>query len=403
MNGNSPQDLIEQLDSEQLDSWVQQDSDVAAVTVRQPLQPVGGKDTEIFPATYPAPTWWKQNADGRWQGYNIDTLPDGRSICLIDSVPAQAHRMSTLFKQPRYCDLVPQILITVLDKDGKEVATVNLLDAGHRAADLIVRRSELGGRVEEAFRSLARGDAVAMAKLSPLSLLFGVWDSRNTGVKTPRVLRSIVRGYQVNTLTRSTVYRPPVDYEKLGLLDFEDTLPEKSLSGEGFTHAPDVLTHGGVICEEIWRLSSLSLVALRALSATSPDDSIKLRRYILGLALVCLTAPHQPRLREGCELVPIPGRSAETHLVRYDGTRKLVQLPDHEMIMKYARWAAHQFGVGENLTTRITHKGLQEAVREREKKQEQKRRKKQSGNRSRTAAAGAGSSATHPETEEGGE
>jgi CRISPR-associated protein Csb1 len=398
MNGNSLQDLIEQLDS-----WVKQDSDVAAVTVRQPLQPVGGKDTEIFPATYPAPTWWKQDVHGRWEGYNTDALPDGTRICLIDSVPAQAHRMSTLFKESPYSDLVPQILIEVRDKDGKEVATVNLLDAGHRAADLIVRRSGLGSRVEDAFRSLARGDAVPMAKLSPLSLLFGVWDSRNTGVKTPRVLRSLVRGHVVNTLSKSTVYRPPVDYEKLGLLDFADTLPEKSLSGEGLTHAPDVLTHGGVICEEIWRASSLSLVALRALSATSRDDSIKLRRYILGLALVCLTAPHQPRLREGCELVPIPERSAETHLVRYDGTREPARLPDHNGATEYARWAAHQFGVGENLTTMITYKDLQEAVQEREKKQEQKRRKKQSRNRSRTAAAGTDSSATHPETEEGGE
>jgi CRISPR-associated protein Csb1 len=395
MNRDSLQDLIEQLDS-----WVQQNSDVAAVTVRQPLQPVGGDGTEIFPPTYPAPTWWNENKHGRWLGYNIDVLTDGTRICLIDSVPSQAHRMSALFKDSPYSDLVPQILITVQDSDGRDLTTVNLLDAGHRAADLIVRRSRIGGMVEEAFRSLNKGDAVPMAKLSPLSLLFGVWDSRNTGVKTPRVLRSIIRGRLANTLSRSTIYRPPVNYENLGLLDFADTVPEKTLSGEGLTNAMEIMTHGGVICSEIWRASSLSLVALRALSAEPPDGSISLRRYILGLALVCLTAPHQPRLREGCELVPIPERAAETHLVRHDGTREPLQLPKHEQAKEYARWAADQFGVGENLTTLITQDDLRKAVEERKQKQEEKRRKGQRGNRSRTAPADSDNTSAQPETQE---
>jgi CRISPR-associated protein Csb1 len=253
--------------------------------------------------------------------------------------------------------------------------------------------------VEEAFRSLDKGNAVPMARLSPLSLLFGVWDSRNTGVKTPRVLRSIIRGRVANTLSTSTIYQPPVDYGNLGLLDFADTVPEKTLSGEGLTNAMDIMTRGGVICSEIWRASSLSLVALRALSAESPDDSIKLRRYILGLALVCLTAPHQPRLREGCELVPIPERAAETHLVRHDGTREPLQLPDHEQAREYARWAAEQFGVGQSLTTLITQDDLRKAVEERKQKQEKKRRKGQRGNRSRKAPADFDNTAAQPETQ----
>ena len=55
-------------------------------------------------------------------GYNIDTLSDGKTVALVDSVGSQANRMEPLFKSSsdkREEWLVPQIQIA-LGKDTKE-------------------------------------------------------------------------------------------------------------------------------------------------------------------------------------------------------------------------------------------------------------------------------------------
>jgi len=316
-------------------------SDFAAITVRQALQPVGGKGTEVFPPTYPAPASWPKNEP--WLGYAVDTMPDNTKTCLLDSVPAQAHRMSALFKQDEYRDLVPQIVIRLTTG-----TSLNLLDLGHRVADFAVRNSSLKEEVREAILSLHRGNALPLARLSPTSLLFGFWDSRDTKIKTPRVLRSLIRARGVTVLSRSTVYRPAADYEELGVLKRLGDVSSDTLTSVGAVHYRAVMQPGGVLAEEILRLSSVSLVALRALSAGDghdSDDTLRLRRYILALALVCLTATHDTclRLREGCELVP--ESPAETWLVRHDGSRERASMPDHSKALEHARGAARELGI----------------------------------------------------------
>jgi len=92
----------------------------------------------------------------------------------------------------------------------------------------------------------------------------------------------------------------------------------------GLAHVPAVQTHGGVqVLGEIRQEAILDLSALRALAAPGDaEDTLKLRRYVLGLALVTFTAPMEPCLREGCELVPSPEKDAEWKLVQHDGKRK---------------------------------------------------------------------------------
>src|SRR5579883_2948867 len=155
--------------AEQFDAWLKDESDVAALVVRQWLQSVDGRDAVIFPPTYATPEGVKKED---WLGYNLDTLPDGTKVCLIDSVGSQANRMEPIFKRAAYRDLVPQVVIKA---GGSEV---NLLDAGHRAADAIVRFSDLRSELRDAFNRLKAGDAEPMAKLAPTSLVFGAWDSR---------------------------------------------------------------------------------------------------------------------------------------------------------------------------------------------------------------------------------
>lgn len=299
--------------------------------MRQWLEPVEGKDAVVFPPTYPV---------GRdTPGYNIDRFEDGSSVCQIDSVGSQANRMEPIFKRKEYQDLVPHVIIKAGDRE------INLLDAGHRAADAIARFSTLGPELHEAFRScLDHGNAEPLARIAPTSIVFGSWDSRATQAKLPRIVRSVVRAYNIRELHRSAQYST-IAGEILEGAEAEVTT--RGAKAElGLAHVPAVGTHGGVqVLGEIRRDASLNLTALRALAGSPGDDNtLKLRRYVLGLALVSFTAPPDPFLREGCQLVPAHDRAPKWKLVRYNGTREDLEVTHNDAI-RFATAAADEFGV----------------------------------------------------------
>ncbi|MGR8979790.1 MAG: type I-G CRISPR-associated RAMP protein Csb1/Cas7g [Gammaproteobacteria bacterium] len=189
----------------QYDSWLQP-TGPAALVIRENLMPVEGLDGVIFPATFAAGETFKG-------GYNIDELPNERNICLVDSVGSQANRIEPIFMNEPYAKLVPQVTVKAGDK------TVNLLEAGHRAGDAIVRCSVLKSELQKAFKDAQKGNMQTLAKISPTSLIFGVWDSRDTQAKLPRLIASTIRAFDVRKLTRSAVYIPAAEYVNQGLLD----------------------------------------------------------------------------------------------------------------------------------------------------------------------------------------
>lgn len=333
----------------QFDDWLKADSSVAALVMRQWLTPVEGKDAVIFPPTYAEPKDISDSEKARWRqetlGYNIDRLEDGTTVCQIDSVGSQANRMEPIFKRDPYKALVPQVVVTV------EGQRVNLLDAGHRAADAVVRFSSLRGEFDKAFCSVRdNGNAEPLAKIAPTSIVFGSWDSRSTEVKLPRVVRSVIRAYKVDLLHRSAQYTPPLRYVNVGAIEVPQGVSDTTLSELGLRDNPASWTHGGVRLRadgEIRRDAALNLTAVRALGADSEENTLKLRRYILGLALVAFTAPQDTSLREGCQLVPDTERASQWELVRYDGKREPFNLT-HEAALAYAKVAADAFGVGDD-------------------------------------------------------
>ncbi len=348
------------------DDWLKDDSPAAALAMRQWLVPVEGKDAVIFPPTYAKPERLKEED---WLGYNIDRFGDGSSVCQIDSVGSQANRMEPLFKREPYSKLVPQIIIKAGDKQ------VNILDAGHRAADAIVRFSDLARELDEAFQKLkSEANAEPLAKIAPTSLVFGAWDSRATQVKLPRIVRSVIRAFDVKAMHRSAQYIPAIEYVDEGLLDAPDGKAQQdSMSQLGLSHAPAPWSHGGVEAQRgIRRDATLNLVALRALSAGSraSDSTLKLRRYVLGLSFVSFTAPQETFLREGCQLVPDVEHQTEWSLVQHDGQRKPFGL-SHDEALKYTQAAAQSFGVGGNkeasFNTRIAKETLGQSKEERKK------------------------------------
>lgn len=319
------------------DDWLKDDSAVAALVAREYLTPVEEKDAVIFPPTYPVA---KDESGDSIAGYNIDRFSDGTSVCQIDSVGSQANRMEPMFRRPRYAHLVAQVVIDAPDR------TISLLDAGHRAADAIVRFSTLGPQLHEAFCAFRDdGNAAQLAMIAPTSLVFGAWDSRATQVKLPRIVRSVIRAYNVKELTRSAQYST-IAGEILAHGDADVTAkgPKAAL---GLAHVPAVKTHGGVRLEqggEIRRESIVNLAALRTLAGSSDDETLKIRRYVLGLALVSISAPLDPNLREGCELVLDPEKKTTWKRVLRDGTRKDEELT-HEEALSFATGAAKALGV----------------------------------------------------------
>ncbi len=335
------------------------DSSNAAIVMRQNLKPVEGDNAVIFPPTF---------AD---VGYNIDELTDadGRvtgNVCLIDSVGSQANRMEPLFKCAPYSQLIPQVQVTI-PRTGE---IVDILDAGHRVADAVVRFSELSEAIQDAFLAAKHGDTTLLARLAPTSLIFGCWDSRGTGVKLPRIVRATVRAHNVHKLTRSAQFTPALDDYEAAFDKLTDA-EKKKLPDAGMGHVPAPAALGGVLIDGqsvLFREAVLSLAALRQLSGTDDTATATLRQYILGLALVTFTAPQDTFLRMGCELTADPERPATWELVHHDGSREGFTLT-HQQALDFARQSADTFGVEALRSVEFDAKAAKEALKKAKKEE----------------------------------
>ncbi|HUO06748.1 MAG TPA: type I-U CRISPR-associated RAMP protein Csb1/Cas7u [Phycisphaerae bacterium] len=321
------------------DSWLDDDGP-AALVIREHLIPVEGEDGVLFPATFAA-------GDNFPGGYNVNSFgeeKEGKNVCLIDSVGSQANRTEPLFAREKYAGLVPQVVVKAGEK------SVNLLEAGHRAGDAIVRCTALQAALQSAFKAVQQGNTEPLAKIAPTSLVFGVWDSRDTQAKMPRLIASTIRAFNVQRLTRSAQFNPATEFVNNGLLEEPaDKAAKEAYAQRGFIHVPASASHGGVIATGgIRRDATLSLAALRLLNAGSDGQkTLALRRYILGLALVAFTYRPSSYLRQGCNLVLDPNKSAEFVEVTNDGKRTPSKIT-HDDALAYAKVTAQAFGIGKD-------------------------------------------------------
>lgn len=336
------------------DRWLSPTGPVALVW-KQQLEPVEGEGGVFFPPTY---------AD---VGYNIDKLGDGTRVATVDSVGSQANRIEPIFEKSESGDnalakLVPQIEIEIAEN-----RRVSILRAGHRLGDAIIRSSELKDEARSAFAAfLDTGDASSIAKLAPTSLIFGVWDSRDTQAKLPRLVQSVIRAWDVDTLTRSAQYVPAIDYAALDVFSEEEKAkqegdPKSPLAKRGFVAVPATGAHGGLVARgPIVRDVTINLVAVRRLRGGKASE--ELRRYILGLSLVAATEPLDGFLRAGCLLVPRASAKASWVEVARTGERSDVAL-DVEAVRSFAGEAATKFGVAADRVVKFDPKLAKEDLK----------------------------------------
>ena len=341
-----------------------------AIVLKQLLAPVN-EDDPIFPPSYPMITFKGrvhtiQDGDYRVSvelpanpktektekksveapGYNIDRFPDGTNTCEIDSPQSQANRIEPEFKKQHLRPLIPQIEIRI-GNDPIHGATVNLLDAGHRAGDAVVRMSSLADKFHMAFLDAKNGNHFTLATLAPTSLLFGVWDSRSTQVKLQRIVKASIRASNVRECTRSAQFTPAAAYvvagavsEELGNIEGD----QNPLSSEGMLHALAVQKIGGVMLTpagDLTRTLNVNLVAIRALRGNVDAQTEALQRYILGLSLLAATIDPDLNLREGCNL-RFKNAVDIFSLVPRRGDAKSVTL-DLSQIAEFATASANQF------------------------------------------------------------
>lgn len=341
---------------ETIDRWADDPKGSVALHLRQKLISIEGPDAVVFPPTYAFDDKeLAKRKDKEATKYQIDTLSDGSKVAQLDSVGSQANRMEPLFKAAKaglpknpLAALVPQVDIDL--GNGK---VVSLLDAGHRLGDAIVRSSSLREQAKLAFAELREGDATRIAKLAPTSALFGAWNSRGDQAKAPRIVQAVVRAWDVEPLTRSAQYNPPIDYSSLDI--FTDKEKQKAegdskspLAKRGFVHVPSTADDGGVLVRGgIHRDITINLIALRQLDG---QNGVALRRYILGLALVVAVEPLDGFLRQGCLLTLDPDDSGCGWTeVQRTGQRISLDLTP-ALALTYAQRVAKAFSVGEGGT-----------------------------------------------------
>jgi len=348
-----------------IDGWLEPDGPVA-LHLRQKLLPVEADENGvIFPPTY---------AD---IGYNIDTLADGTLVATIDSVGSQANRLEPIFKSTGkdqngnelnpLASLVPQIEI-VLHKAGGKVEKRSLLDLAHRAADAVVLASPtLAPEIAKAFEALRNtGNAAPLAAIAPTSLVFGVWDSRGgTGEKRPRLVRSIIRAWDVEVLHSAaqfnSVWKALSEEQKNDLVAEEKKKGKLKLSDVGLKDAPATFRKtdkipqfvgdapnpaarilGGVrVKGSIERDVTINLVALRGIRGKDDIETKEVQKYLLGLALLAATADIELFLREGCLLRYANDDNWKQVPRRGDPTD--IKLPSQDQLFAYAVAAAAPF------------------------------------------------------------
>lgn len=309
-------------------------SGLVALTFRQKLDSVEDPGVPVFPPTYPAP---ERGPHRFGTPYTVNETKEGTRICDLDSVQSQANRMETAFTSD-LADLVPQHMVQA----GNH--RVALTELPHRIADASIRATDLAGNIHDGMLAISAGNPVPLATIAPTSLIYGVWDSRDTQVKLPRAVRSEIRAYDVSVFTRSAQFTGAFPREGLGIDDRTwSKKGEHGAAGVGFAPTPSIDAHGGILVHgEIIHTASVLLNVLR--KCRTPDGSDVLPNYLLGLTLGgLLIGGRDYNLRSGCCLVP--AAPAEWQAVDRNGERQSIEVDENAVITELhvvARaWAAY--------------------------------------------------------------
>lgn len=311
------------------------DPKLVAIVSSQKLKPLIG-DT-VYPASYAA----SDSGDSKGPRYCITELRDGRNICVIDSIPSQANRIEAEFLTQQYQSIIPDVRIKAKLIDEK-VEERHMLELGHRATDGAVLASTLEPEITSALKEVHQ-DPTKLAKLAPMCLLMGVWDSRKnrTGLKLPRAFSATIEATDVSERRRHAQYNSAWNANELSA-ELQKEAGSKP-SEIGLDGVPSGDNLGGVFVQgDITRNAFLATNPLRANCASTNNAGAEATRYVAALGLLALTMPMPSWLRTGCNLIPTGDALIET--VTTDGKREQISLA-HEEVLSVAKQLSASLGI----------------------------------------------------------
>ena len=283
----------------------------AVIRVIESLEPAGGMDFPVFPASYAgdgqnAPPVYDLNGIEYGAELEVVDLKDRHRTrrhvisarqCTIDSPQSQANRTKVAFLEDKELGaLVPQSFATIPRTDGKKDKE-SVLRLPHRVADFRVRLSDKQDLVKAAISAFAGGDSLKLLRLMPTSIVFGFWDSRGdeSQHKHARLLLSRIDAFDVVPCTKHALYSGPYskaefaevvlensDLASASLDDIEKETEEakpgttkkalKKIAERGFSAAPSAGLGGVLVRGKIERLALVSLTDIARLWCDASAD-----------------------------------------------------------------------------------------------------------------------------------
>ncbi len=367
----------------------------AAIRIIETLEPAGGKDIPVFPASYAGandqspPVY---DLAGIEYGEHEETVRVKNStakvrqilrarFCAIDSPQSQANRMEPAFlESDELKSLVPQGAATI---PKREVYGDSVLLLPHRVADFRVRLSSRGTDVSSAITAFQKGNALPLLRLFPTSLIFGFWNSRGEeehGVKHARMLLSRIDAHDVIPCRRHSLYSGPYSKGEFAEVVLEREMSKEEgdkLSKEGFSNAPSDALGGVLVQGKVERTSVLSLSDIARIHCELPEAEEKkdeavaestkttdltpeqltnaARRYLFALAALAEGSERYKgshRLRSGCELIGVGNMQFELRGAKFDQAGDLETIyNDRDRLIAVAKEAKKTLSVPSTLAS----------------------------------------------------
>ena len=301
----------------------------AAIRRVQKLQPAGGPGDKIFPPTYPG----ERSTDPARHVFEIRRI-DGKDVrcVLIDSVQSQANRLEEALLGAMHAGRIamPHIAVAFNGQkangiDISDLGEITSLDAPHRVFDAIIRDSELDAKKftdTDHYKALLLAkptNALQVFKLSPTSLVFGVWNSTGegggVGAKFTRCIVSEIVGLGAVEGQKGAVRIDPLGIRATvkvvgGPLNWNVAIGakgEKSVRPSEINHSNIIsnLVPGGITIDHALHTAVLSCAGLRRLRFPGTKDDNAGRVVLAALALVALIEQDVAgyALRSRCDLV----------------------------------------------------------------------------------------------------
>lgn len=308
----------------------------AAIRCRSRLQPAGGPGTKVFPPTHAGGVYASEKRRVPVTDENGKVTSTRESDCvLLDSVQSQANRIEDALQQAvDDGKLAMPIIVVDFGDHVADIQRVTSLQAPHRAADAILRDSNLGStrfresEVGKAITDCSIANATALFRYCPHALILGVWDSTGPkgggGAKFARALVSEIVGIDVVVGKRTSSRIDPLQIraaakvikDARGWTLAADEKAKGAVSPAEINHGniPPDIADGGVTIDHAELTAVLSFPQLRRLRfplgdskpGTSKDDSnVAARTVLAALSLVGLTLSLErgADLRSRCLLV----------------------------------------------------------------------------------------------------